>query len=198
MTTKSIPATLAKLGGTGFALALLIGSQAPAAALTAKECSDKYNAAKAAGTLGGKSWNQFRKTECAAAATGTPAAAPATDAKKDAPKVTVPAKPAQPAPAAQAKPSAQAPTPAPAPAAAAAPAAAPSKTAAPAASGSGPSYPSAIAPAYAKEKPSKARMHTCLDQYKANKAAGTLGGMRWIQKAGGYYSECNKRLKTGN
>ena len=190
MTTKLIPATLAKLGGTGFVLALLIGSQAPAVALTAKECSDKYNAAKAGGTLGGKSWNQFRKTECAAAATGTPAAAPATDTKKDAPKVTVPAKPAQPAPAAQAKPSAPAPAPA--------PAAAPAKAAAPAASGSGPSYPSAIAPAYAKEKPAKARMHTCLDQYKANKAAGTLGGMRWIQKAGGYYSECNKRLKTGN
>ncbi len=177
MTTNSIPATLAKLGGASLVLALLIGGQGPAAALTAKECSDKYNAAKSAGTLGGKSWNQFRKTECAAAATTT---SPAVDAKKDAPKVTVPAKPAQPAPAAQAKP------------------AAPAKPAVPAVSGSGPSYPTGIAAAYAKEKPAKARMHTCLDQYKANKAAGTLGGMKWIQKAGGYYSECNKRLKGGS
>ena len=35
-------------------------------------------------------------------------------------------------------------------------------------------------------------MHTCLDQYNANKANG---GLNWIQKGGGYYSECNKRLK---
>jgi len=38
-------------------------------------------------------------------------------------------------------------------------------------------------------------MHTCLDQYRANKATGGNGGLTWIQKGGGYYSECNKRLK---
>ncbi len=38
-------------------------------------------------------------------------------------------------------------------------------------------------------------MHTCLDQYKENKANNGNGGMKWIQKGGGYYSECNKRLK---
>jgi hypothetical protein len=38
-------------------------------------------------------------------------------------------------------------------------------------------------------------MHTCVDQYKANKANNTNGGLKWIQKGGGYYSECNKRLK---
>lgn len=38
-------------------------------------------------------------------------------------------------------------------------------------------------------------MHTCLDQYHANKAGGGNGGLKWIQKGGGYYSECNKRLK---
>ncbi len=38
-------------------------------------------------------------------------------------------------------------------------------------------------------------MQTCLDQYKANKASNGNGGLRWIQKGGGYYSECNKRLK---
>jgi hypothetical protein len=38
-------------------------------------------------------------------------------------------------------------------------------------------------------------MHTCLDQYKANQAANANGGLKWIQKDGGYYSECNKHLK---
>jgi hypothetical protein len=41
----------------------------------------------------------------------------------------------------------------------------------------------------------KARMHTCLDQYKANKATNANGGLKWIEKGGGYYSECNKQLK---
>ena len=38
-------------------------------------------------------------------------------------------------------------------------------------------------------------MHTCLDQYHTNKTNNTNGGMKWIEKGGGYYSECNKRLK---
>jgi hypothetical protein len=38
-------------------------------------------------------------------------------------------------------------------------------------------------------------MHTCLDQYHANKANNANGGLKWIVKGGGYYSECNKRLK---
>jgi hypothetical protein len=38
-------------------------------------------------------------------------------------------------------------------------------------------------------------MLTCLDQYHANKAGTGNGGLKWIQKGGGYYSECNKRLK---
>jgi hypothetical protein len=32
--------------------------------------------------------------------------------------------------------------------------------------------------------------------YKANKASNGNGGLKWIQKGGGYYSECNKRLKS--
>ena len=48
---------------------------------------------------------------------------------------------------------------------------------------------------YSKETAGKARMHTCLDQYNANKAGNGNGGMKWIQKGGGYYSECNKKLK---
>ena len=50
---------------------------APAYALTAKECSAKYQAAKAAGTLNGMKWNDFRKAECggeAPAPTPPPAA----------------------------------------------------------------------------------------------------------------------------
>jgi hypothetical protein len=52
-----------------------------------------------------------------------------------------------------------------------------------------------VAPKYEKEPAGKARMHTCLDQYNANKANNANGGLRWIQKGGGYYSECNKQLK---
>jgi hypothetical protein len=57
-------------------------------------------------------------------------------------------------------------------------------------------FPTAVAPTYSKESAGKARMHTCLDQYRANKATGANGGLTWIQKGGGYYSECNKRLKS--
>ena len=56
-------------------------------------------------------------------------------------------------------------------------------------------FPSAVSPKYANESPGKARMRTCLDQYHADKANNTLGGLKWIAKGGGYYSECNKRLK---
>ena len=56
-------------------------------------------------------------------------------------------------------------------------------------------FPSSVSEKYAKENPGKARMHTCLDQYNANKASNGNGGLKWIQKGGGYYSECNKRLK---
>jgi hypothetical protein len=57
-------------------------------------------------------------------------------------------------------------------------------------------FPSAISPTYANEKPYKARLKTCSDQYKANKATDANGGLKWIQKGGGgYWSECNKHLK---
>jgi hypothetical protein len=56
-------------------------------------------------------------------------------------------------------------------------------------------FPTAVSPKYAKEPAGKARMQTCLDQYNSNKADDHNGGLKWIQKGGGYYSECNKRLK---
>lgn len=56
-------------------------------------------------------------------------------------------------------------------------------------------FPSAVSSKYSSESAGKARMHSCLDQYKANKANNANGGLKWIEKGGGYYSECNKRLK---
>jgi hypothetical protein len=58
-----------------------------------------------------------------------------------------------------------------------------------------PVFPTAVSPKYSSESAGKARMHTCLDQYHENKASNGNAGLNWIQKGGGYYSECNKRLK---
>jgi hypothetical protein len=67
---------------------------------------------------------------------------------------------------------------------------------APMAMPSGPAmFPMAINPKYSQESAGKGRMHTCVDQYNANKETNGNGGLKWIQKGGGYYSECNKRLK---
>ena len=60
--------------------AMLLGVTALAAnsaqALSSKECSAKYKAAKEAGTLNGLKWNEFRKAQCGADATAEPAPAP--------------------------------------------------------------------------------------------------------------------------
>ena len=140
-------------------------ASAPAQALTSQECGAKYQAAKKDGSLGTMKWNDFRKAQCGADA--TPAAAPTAAA---------PAAPAAPAEPKQAKKEA-------------APAAAPTLPAGPAI------YPNAVDPKYAKETAGKARLHTCVDQYNANKASGANGRLKWISKGGGYFSECNKRLK---
>jgi len=151
----------AKLFCAAALAAFAVTATSPAEALTAQECSAKYQAAKKDGTLGSQKWNDFRKAQCGADA--TPAAAPAAPA------------PAAPA-AKEAKKEA-------------APAAAPAAPAGPAV------FPNAVDPKYAKESEGKARMHTCVDQYNANKATNANGGMKWIQKGGGYYSECSKKLK---
>jgi hypothetical protein len=151
---------------SGFAA---FAAAAPAQALTTQECSAKYQAAKTAGTLNGQKWNDFRKAQCAADAAAAPAAAPAAAAPAAAPAAPK---------AAEAKPKKEA-----------APAAAPAAPAGPAV------YPSAVDAKYSKESAGKARMHTCVDQYNANKASNGNGGMKWIEKGGGYYSECNKKLK---
>jgi hypothetical protein len=56
-------------------------------------------------------------------------------------------------------------------------------------------FPSAIDPKYAKDFSDKGRMRTCADQFKVNKNSNANGGMKWIDKGGGYYAECNRRLK---
>ena len=146
--------------------AALVAS-APAQALTSQECSAKYQAAKKDGSLGTTKWNDFRKAQCGADA--TPAAAPTAAA---------PAAPAEPKAAAKKE--------------AAAPAAAAPAPTLP----TGPAiFPNAVDAKYAKETAGKARLHTCVDQYNANKTTNGNGGMKWIEKGGGYYSECNKKLK---
>jgi hypothetical protein len=93
---------------------------------------------------------------------------------------------------AKAAPAAAPATAAPAPAAAAP---APKPTATAAAPAGNAVFPSVVDPKYSKDSAGKARMETCLDQYKANKANNGNGGLKWIQKGGGYYSECTKKLK---
>ena len=83
---------------------------------------------------------------------------------------------------------------APAPTTAAKKEAAPAPAPAPVATGN-PVFPSAVDPKYSALSPGKQRFKTCDDQYNANKATKANGGLNWIQKGGGYYSECNKRLK---
>ena len=56
-------------------------------------------------------------------------------------------------------------------------------------------FPSAVDSKYAKEPAHRGRLHTCADQWKANKTTNATGGLKWIQKGGGYWSECNKKLK---
>ena len=148
---------LAAIAASGLA-AFMVSS--PALALTAQECSAKYQAAKTAGTLSGQKWSDFRKAQCGAEVTAAPAvAAPAAAPKEAARKEN-------------------------------------KKEAAAPAAPSGPAvYPTAVDSKYAKETATKQRFRTCLDQYNANKAANSNGGLKWVQKGGGFYSECNKKLK---
>lgn len=189
------------------------GDDSGAQGLTMAECSAKYQAAKSAGTLNGMKWNDFRKSECGAGAettaTSRKASAGTADdgvsnqgltmaecsAKYQAAKTagtlngmkwndfrkarcganasdddSVPAADEASYTGDPEKPSIKAPR--------------------------GVKFPSAVAKKYTDETPGKARMHTCLDQYYANKDADTLNGLRWIQKGGGYYSLCNAKLRS--
>jgi hypothetical protein len=125
-------------------IAAALAMQSSAQALTITECSAKYKDAKAAGTLNGATWNDFRKSQCDLAPAKRAKSAAASDS-------TVVASNAV--------------------------------------------FPTAVDSKYSNEKPGRARRKTCLDQYKANKATNANGGLRWLQKGGGYYSQCVKKLK---
>lgn len=157
----------------------------PASALTMKECSAKYQAAKDADTLNGMNWTAFRKAECGSdtAEAGDPAAATATatkvafvsfkecgaryqEAKRndelngrgwDEYRVAECGHTLDKKEAAADKASID-----------------------PAEAPAGVTFPTEIATDFKDETPSKARMHSCLKQYHANKEAGTLNGLRWI------------------
>jgi hypothetical protein len=153
-----------------------LGANAASADSVMKQCADKWNAAKEAGTTGGLKYLEF-SSKCRAELKAAPAAAAPAAPAATAPAAAAPTAPAAAPPAAAAQPTRRAAAPA-----------APAST--------GPAvFPTAVSPTYSKETPGKAIMHSCLDQYKANKATGANGGLKWIQKGGGYYSECNKKLK---
>lgn len=52
------------MGCAALLAALMAASVSPASALTAKECSAKFQEAKEAGELKGQSWQDFRKAQC--------------------------------------------------------------------------------------------------------------------------------------
>jgi len=149
------------------AFALVSFSVVPASALTMKECSAKYQDAKKANTLKGQKWNDFRKAQCGD-----------DDAADDEAAAAMPAEPAKPA----------------ASATAAAPAAKPA--AMPAGKAKAAVFPKTVSQKYSSETAGKARLKTCVDQYNANKAANANGDLKWIEKGGGYWSQCNTKLKS--
>ena len=151
---------------------------APASAKTAKECDAEYAANKPA-IQGAKEKKKDFITACRAGTETIPGGAAAAP-------VSAPAAAPAPTPV-----SAPASTPRPAPKTTAAAPAAPA-TLAPAGNAI---FPTAVSSKYSTLSAGKARMQTCLDQYNANKANNGNGGLKWIQKGGGYYSQCNTRLK---
>ncbi|MDW6024696.1 hypothetical protein SAZ10_23345 [Mesorhizobium sp. BAC0120] len=164
---------LALLAGLALASTLAI---APAHALTMKDCSAKFSAAKEAGTLGDMKWNDFRKTQCGSDADAAAADAAAPDEKAAASNAKAESTTGQ----MEATSAVNFKQPA------AAMVAVPSEV----------SFPTSVSSKYADETPAKARMHTCLDEYHLNKNNKTLGGLKWVQKGGGYYGLCNTKLKS--
>lgn len=136
-----------------------LGAVPASAAVSSKDCHAKFDAAKKAGTLGNKTYADFKKSDCAAAAASSSSATTA-----GASSATKPAA---------------------------------SSAAAPKPVANGPVFPTAIKAAYASEPVSKGRLHTCVDQYRANKATNSNGDLKWIQKGGGYWSQCDHKLGGG-
>ncbi len=152
----------------------------PAHAMTAKECHAAFQSAKKGGTLNGQSYKAFKAASCGsetAEAAPVTTAAPATAAA--APTTTAPVTTGKANP----------------------PDSSVAGTKAPIASKSAPVtsgnvvFPTAVSSQFSSLSAGKARMKTCVAQYNANKANGGNGSLKWIQKGGGYWSQCNSRLK---
>lgn len=192
---------------SAFAVSIPVLFGTPAHALTMQECSAKYQTAKQSNSLNGMDWNAFRQAECGSADGQQAAAATSEAPASTAGKVAFISFKECGAKYQQAKKDdklggrgwdqyrqaecghtlnqkadkTQTST---------------TASLAPQEAPAGVTFPATIAAAFTQETPSKARMRTCLQQYHANKEAGTLSGLRWIQKGGGYYSLCNKKLKA--
>lgn len=144
------------------------GIAASAQAMTAQECYNNFRAEKKVGNVGGMDYTSFKASKCDITT------AKSTTKKDKSAAQTATATPAvqQPVPATT------------------------TPTTGPTSAAQGNAvFPTGVAAQYASLKPGRARMQTCLDQYRVNKSSNRNGGLRWIQKGGGYYSECNKRLK---
>ncbi|MDP2357464.1 MAG: hypothetical protein Q8M31_15585 [Beijerinckiaceae bacterium] len=154
------------------ACALLAGAvhaqdSAPPRENLMKACGDKWRAVRDVEKTKGVTWPQFLAT-CRAQASGA-RVPPATGQAKNEAKNEASkdsSKPASVKPARQAS-----------------------------VGGSAPVFPQDVAARHATERPALGRQRTCADQFKANKAAGTNGGLKWIEKGGGYWSRCNAHLK---
>ena len=146
--------------------ALAMTSQANA--LTAQECSAKYQAAKTAGTLGGQKWNDFRKAQCGADATAAPRP-PLPLQRLRPPRRRKPPrkKPGRKPRRLRRPPHRQAPRSIRTPSIRNIPRRPPARR--------------ACTPAWISTTPTR--------------PANANGGLKWIQKGGGYYSECTKKLK---
>ena len=180
-----------------------------ASGLSMKECSAKYQAAKEANALGDMKWNDFRKEQCgpgasaefekpkatkASTSTGGGLSMKECSVKYQAAKESASLGGLKWNDFRKAKCSADAAedetVPAPSEANYTNEPEKPTITAP-----RGVKFPRSVSSKFSTESAGKARMHTCLDQYYANKENNALGGLKWIQKGGGYYSLCNAHLK---
>lgn len=139
----------------------------PAQAISMSQCSTLYKSAQTAGTLNGMNWNAFRKANCAASS-AAPTTTPGSQTVADtSTEPTIANTENAPEPPV-------------------------SKIVPP----KGVIFPKSVSSKYASQTPGKARLHTCLDQYKLDKTNNDLAGLTWIAKGGGYYSICNTQLKS--
>ena len=174
-----------------FAAAIAMPASAQQAVM--KECGDQWQKAKAAKKTGGKTWPKFL-AECRAK-----------QAKGTKPKKDTASKKAKKAKSSSKKASAKkdkmekkAKSKAKSKSAAKPKAKSSKKAKSNSAKPTGRmSFPRKVNSKYKYLPAGQQRMKTCADKYNANKAKGSgNGGLKWIVKGGGYWSECNKSLKS--